>query len=668
MLSLEYPPRLLALCQRIFFVVIALTFLLPTTSFGIPNESKATKGTQNSKNKFLLTYLSPYSIANAPLDVEIYTENTTAPIKIELLKATSTRSDLFSFANNLGEQRVRDTLEVPFTSLVPSVSTPNIYSFQIPVNVYPVAISQENNGKLIKSQYSFVTSIPAVGTDGAAFSKRLQLLNFVKFNPEINRLGIIGSNSELNEKGKVIAKSLDSAKRTIASIANSDTPYSLLLNPDAIDGYNFVNMFRPPPANMSPFYPSDPLPSVEYIADTYVPVNLAELEKQGSRKIFPELLAKSRIALKKSKLETSETSLITQTLTQDSLSQIRDQGIGHVIVEDQTFKTDQRPTTKFASLKTGSKSLDIATYDTSIEDNIPEELSAASKANYLIAATSVVALEAPSNLRGFVLPLNLEKLEEKTVSQYLSFLAGSPLVEAKNSQDFFGEELLDKSISKKLEQGDFPRKTLTPMSKEQVNKTNRFNRASISMYEPGSIAHAQATWMQTAIYSRQDLGISKTINPKSAQKLVTAVDKKIELPEKRTLTITSRENDIPVTIKKKSSEKLRLKVNISSNRLLFPKGSSYTIELDEENTTIKIPVKARTSGSFPISIQVNSPSESILIAEQTATVRSTALSGTGVIIALGSALFLALWWAYHYKKSRRKPLAPIVNMQKEGSV
>lgn len=653
--------------------------IFPNIAFGTDKNNSQSRSKQKTPVKFSLSLLSPYSVANSALNAQIITSDTSTPIKIEVMSATSTQSDLFHFANNLGKRRVRDTLEIDFSQLIPDANTLNAYNFQIPVNgdslttlsmagsnVYPIAISQGSDKDKTRTQYSFVTSIPSIGADGAAFSQRLKLLNFVKFQPVIDRLSMVNPEGKISNKGHKIENLLDEKRRSLYGISNISTPHSVLLNPDVIEGYNFLNQLRDKKAES--FYVTQPLASTEYIADTYVPVNLGELEKQGTTNQFSNLLNRGRDVLKNAQINAPIRTLVSQSITQDSLAQISSSGIDQVIVEDRTFKEAQRPVTKFTRLKTNSASLDVATYNTTIGDNLPRSLSASGKANYLIAGTSVIALEAPSNLRGFILPLDLAALDGQTLSQYLSFIKDSPLVQPQTSSQFFKEDLLDKSLSKKLEQGQYPGKIADPMNKSKLEKVVRFANATSSIYEPESIQFAQANWMKLAVFSPSDFGISKIITPQKSEELLRSAGSKIELPNKRTLTITSRENSVPVTIKKKTSQIMKVEVRISSNRLTFPKGSSFEVELKEENTTVTIPVKARTSGSFPISIEVVSPAQSIVIVEQTATVRSTSLSGTGVFIALASTLFLSVWWASHYRKSRKKTIAPVVEIRKDKAI
>jgi hypothetical protein len=78
-------------------------------------------------------------------------------------------------------------------------------------------------------------------------------------------------------------------------------------------------------------------------------------------------------------------------------------------------------------------------------------------------------------------------------------------------------------------------------------------------------------------------------------------------------------------------------------------------------TPLQIPVVVRTPGAFPLLLQVETPSGQIL-ATSSDTVRSTAIGEVAVVLMVGAALFLAVWWvrnARHGRRARRlvpKPL------------
>ena len=62
---------------------------------------------------------------------------------------------------------------------------------------------------------------------------------------------------------------------------------------------------------------------------------------------------------------------------------------------------------------------------------------------------------------------------------------------------------------------------------------------------------------------------------------------------------------------------------------------------------------ARTSGSFPITVTMQSPDGSLIVGRTRLTVRSTAASGLGLILSGAAGAFLLLWWARHVLKGRR---------------
>jgi hypothetical protein len=50
---------------------------------------------------------------------------------------------------------------------------------------------------------------------------------------------------------------------------------------------------------------------------------------------------------------------------------------------------------------------------------------------------------------------------------------------------------------------------------------------------------------------------------------------------------------------------------------------------------------------------VTSPDGSIVLDRSTFDVRSTAISGVGIFLSIGAGLFLAIWWARHWRDTRR---------------
>jgi hypothetical protein len=127
----------------------------------------------------------------------------------------------------------------------------------------------------------------------------------------------------------------------------------------------------------------------------------------------------------------------------------------------------------------------------------------------------------------------------------------------------------------------------------------------------------------------------------------------LRAPARQSVTLTSRDAQVPLTIRSTSPTPLRVRVLVTSPKLDFPDGPAQVVTLDDVNTTVTFKVKARASGTFPLDVQVTSPDGTLPIATERLTVRSTAVSGVGVVLSIGAGLFLAGWWIHHVRSERR---------------
>lgn len=127
----------------------------------------------------------------------------------------------------------------------------------------------------------------------------------------------------------------------------------------------------------------------------------------------------------------------------------------------------------------------------------------------------------------------------------------------------------------------------------------------------------------------------------------------IQMPSGRSITLTARRGQIPVTFQNRSGVPARVVVTVQSEKLEFPDGTSRPLELARRNTTERFAVVARTSGAFPLSITLQSPDGNLLIGRARLTVRSTVASRVSLAVSVGALLFLAVWWGRHIVRGRR---------------
>ncbi len=71
-------------------------------------------------------------------------------------------------------------------------------------------------------------------------------------------------------------------------------------------------------------------------------------------------------------------------------------------------------------------------------------------------------------------------------------------------------------------------------------------------------------------------------------------------------------------------------------------------------TRVDVPVQARASGAFKLEATITSPDARLLpVASSQFNVRSTAVSGVGLVLTIAAGLFLLLWWGRHFRRTRR---------------
>ncbi|HET7487916.1 MAG TPA: DUF6049 family protein [Acidimicrobiales bacterium] len=150
------------------------------------------------------------------------------------------------------------------------------------------------------------------------------------------------------------------------------------------------------------------------------------------------------------------------------------------------------------------------------------------------------------------------------------------------------------------------------------------------------------------------------LKPARRQEYLNALNSRVRtqtsavlVPNHSSITLTARTGVIPVTVLSKTGYPLKVQIRVTSDKLDFPKGSIRSVDLTRRSTTERFPVRARTSGSFPLRVTLLSPDGDLRLGASRFTVRSTAASGVGVVLSVGAGAFLVVWWGRHLARGRR---------------
>jgi len=132
-------------------------------------------------------------------------------------------------------------------------------------------------------------------------------------------------------------------------------------------------------------------------------------------------------------------------------------------------------------------------------------------------------------------------------------------------------------------------------------------------------------------------------------------------PPIESVQLTSRDGRLPFSFQNGLDYPVRIEASFVSDQLTFTgleDGETATLVLEPGVTSQEFTVRALTSGSFPLSIELRSPDGGLQLGDGVVSVRSTALAGIALVLSGGAAAFLVLWWLTQLRRRRRRRDAP----------
>lgn len=115
--------------------------------------------------------------------------------------------------------------------------------------------------------------------------------------------------------------------------------------------------------------------------------------------------------------------------------------------------------------------------------------------------------------------------------------------------------------------------------------------------------------------------------------------------ESERVTLATHRADLPVVIHNDQPFAATVIVRLTSEKLRLPGGDELVLTLPPGDTTLDIPVESIGSGDARLLVQITSPDGVLDLASGAVNVRSTAISGFGLVVSLLSLTVLLTWWA-----------------------
>jgi hypothetical protein len=355
-------------------------------------------------------------------------------------------------------------------------------------------------------------------------------------------------------------------------------------------------------------------------------------------------------------------------LSPDALNALAALGVTQVVVdEDALVPLDSAATggltltRPYALAGRGDTEVEAASADRELAEHFEEDDDVLA-AHHLLADLAVLQLDSPGVARGIVVrPPSGAHPTDAFLSTALSGIESSPLLDGVTLDDLFDtvEPLAsdDEPVVREVDAGK--------RSDERVPGL-AIDRARERMSGFASLAGASNPALRLfermlLLAESSDVGIARR------QAYVDAVGarigdtgSKVHVLGERTYRLTAREGKIPLTLVNDNPFDVRVDVELTSDKLTFT-NSAVQGRLDLSGVVVRangtatqaIPVKARTSGAFPMRVTVRSPDRRLEIGRATYTITSTVASGVGIFLSVGAVVFLLLWWGSHWRTVRR---------------
>lgn len=554
--------------------------------------------------------------------------------------------------------------------------------------VYPISISVvDADGRQAARLVTHLVRLPASGSTGVplAFSLIAPLEAQTPFGPD--------GSVELS------AEDRDRLGTTIAALSGTpDVPLSVVPSPETVDALAVASRSEGP----------DPLGTLsrslagrQVLPRPYAAIDLSAWARGAPADHDTDIGLTRQLAtgteIVAALLGTwpdSDTWLADHDTDGVALSRLRAAGVSQVVVPADRLAEPQRATASGDLLAFDVRTSDGATLravktDTTLSERLLATTDPVLNAHLVLADLAILAFERPSQSRGAVLsPPGGFPIPRETWDALLGGLSrrsapgADPVVSPVTLDDLF--RVIDTATTTRTGTRATLVRELTPTSSEaDVGPLAAASAATWARVESyASMLELAAPSTQTGPISgsgehpsaartalelvwplrRQVLvaGAAGLDEPTSDAYLAAAdrtVDTQlaaITLPEAQQVTLTERTGRIPLTFENQLDHAVTVEVALESDKLEFSDGEVQLVTLPPKTTTRhEVAVRARSSGAFPLEVTVRSPDEGLVLGTTRFSVRSTAISGIGLLLSAVAGAFLLLWWARHFRDVRR---------------
>ncbi|MET0894270.1 MAG: DUF6049 family protein [Acidimicrobiia bacterium] len=450
---------------------------------------------------------------------------------------------------------------------------------------------------------------------------------------------------------------------------NRDVPLTLAPSPETLDAWNTQASTNLDVASGAAAI-REAAGRDQVLASPFVPLDLPSLNANGLGYTVPDQLARGVGSLESffGTLIDSGTAL-PGPLDVPSLDALRDASRRRLVVEGTALTplieqfSPAHPYTLQRDASDPSLATTVVASDTGIEHYLSTDDAPALRAAHVLAALSVIAGEQPNRTRGVAIinPTHWDAPND-VITSLLDGLRGNPLIAPVTVEKLFST--VPAATVDGEPDGQKVVRTLAPVQSPAPPVTAaRYARAAADRDAVASLFPATDRLVVRAERSLRSSLTALWENPIGRRKATALLDgiegsvrgflSRISVPEQSSVTLTSTSAAIPVTFRNDTDQPVRVRVHLESDRLIFPDGPDRIIELPPHNHTERIRVETRAPGTFPVIVSVTTEG-GLPIQTTRLSVRSSVISGVGVVLMIGAVAFLAVWWGWDIHRRRKR--------------
>lgn len=655
---------------RALGAALAVSLALPTGAAAAPSTTSTTAPLPSGR--LVLASQTPWVGPGQELDIRVNVTSAASPAKLELavsvFRAVSSRSEFLLTLQDRVRAPAVSTSATPLNQLAPDAA--GAFTLRLPVQdpaqpadptrlrlrtegVYPVRVElrEVGGGRTVDrfTTHLLYASPPEQGGVPLDFAWVMSLSappavqpnGTRKLDPDAaDRLAVLAARLVAHPN---VAVNLQPSPETVEALAESSR------EADKSTAESLVKAAT----------------TDQVVAGSYVPVLPGSFGATGGEDEFAAQLDRGgdELARVLSVRPDPRTWATADRLDDGGLERLRNQQVDRLVLPEGDLVPANLPVTLAQPFDLASRGLrhpTAAASDHDLESHFTPAPAGADdpvlRAHALLADLAVIYFDRPGKARGVVAqsPRGWSP-DPQFLDAVFDGLTSSPIVKAASLDTLFGT--VPKATTGRA--ATLTRSLLpTPPPAALPLATIRSARARLesfsSMLESDNPIPDQLDEVLLAAESSDLRPRQRTQYIDGAEHRIAAELKHLEVPANRTITLTARQGDIPVTVRWTADYPVHVLLRVDSNKLTFPGGNNTrVIDLGRRNTTERFVVQARTSGAFPLRITLQAPAGGLVLGRSRFTVRSTAASGVGIALSVGAGVILLTWWARHLVRGRR---------------